>query len=210
MRMRQRCPGGRQGHSTGQLTAGLLMRFSPTIGTAVLRAAVFSLLASSPAAGQGEPVVPPSLKAGLLARFDESSGKVVQLAKAIPPETYSWRPATGVRSISEVLVHIALGNYYTTMDAGAKPAIRVDDEAEKTLTRKAEVVAFLQASNSHMHDALGRLRETDLRRPTTMFGQSTTYQNVYLFGISHVHEHLGQLVAYARMNGVTPPWTQPH
>lgn len=60
-----------------------------------------------------------------------------------------------------------------------------------------------------MRSALDRLTPADLEHPATMFGQSTSYQNVYLFGISHVHEHLGQLIAYARVNGVAPPWARP-
>jgi uncharacterized damage-inducible protein DinB len=145
----------------------------------------------------------------MLARFEESSSKVLQLAEAIPGDKYSWRPAPEVRSISEVLVHIGLGNYYTTTDAGAKPSLAISDDAEKRITSKAEVLAFLRASIDHMRHALERLAPADLEHPTTMFGQSTTFQNVYLFGISHVHEHLGQLIAYARMNGVVPPWARP-
>ena len=159
---------------------------------------------------QSEPLVPNTIHAGLLARFDESTTKILQLGVAIPAEKFSWRPAPGVRSIGEVLVHIGLGNYYTTSDAGAKPAITVTDEAEKTIASKDSVLAFLRTSITHMHNALNRLTPQDLEHPTTMFGQATTYENVYLFGIAHVHEHLGQLIAYARMNGVAPPWSHGH
>lgn len=168
------------------------------------------LLISSSAKAQSEPIVPKTLQAGLLARFDESTSKVLQLGEAIPAEKYSWRPAPGVRSIGEVLIHIGLGNYYTTADAGAKPTIEVSDEAERTITSKTDVLAFLRASISHMRAALNRLTPEQLEHSTTMFGQSTNYQNVYLFGISHVHEHLGQLIAYARMNGIAPPWSHGH
>jgi uncharacterized damage-inducible protein DinB len=168
------------------------------------------LFISSGARAQTEPIVPKTLQAGLLARFDESTSKVLQLGEAIPAEKYSWRPAPGVRSISEVLIHIALGNYYTTSDAGAKPTIKVSDEAERTITSKTDVLAFLRASITHMRTSLNRLTPEELEQSTTMFGQSTNYQNVYLFGISHLHEHLGQLIAYARMNGVAPPWSRGH
>jgi uncharacterized damage-inducible protein DinB len=164
-----------------------------------------------PGLAQGqEPIVPTTLKAGLLARFEESSSKILGLGEAIPASKYSWRPALGVRSIAEVLVHVGLGNYYTTSDAGAKPALQVGDTLEKTLTSKTEVLAFLRTSVAYMRSALDRLTEGDLEHPATMFGQSTTYENVYLFGIAHVHEHLGQLIAYARFNGVVPPWAHAH
>ena len=155
------------------------------------------------------PVVPPTLRAGLLARFDEASGKALQLAEAIPAAKYAWRPAPGVRSISETLVHLALGNYYTASDVGVKPPTDIlGDQHERTVTKKQDVVAFVRRANAHLRDALERLSDEDLQRPTIMFSQSTTYQSVYLFGIAHLHEHLGQLIAYARMNGVAPPWSQ--
>lgn len=181
-----------------------------TIRIFLLGALAASLMPAHTADGQAEPIVPKTIKAGLLARLDESSSKVLQLGEAIPADRYSWRPAAGVRSIGEVLVHVGLGMYYTTSDAGAKPPMEISDEAEKTITSKAEVLAFLRASIDHMRNALGRLTPADLEHPTTMFGQSTDYENVYLFGVAHVHEHLGQLIAYARMNGVAPPWSHAH
>ena len=155
------------------------------------------------------PVVPQTLRAGLLARWDEAGGKALQLAEAIPAAKYSWRPAPGVRSISETLVHLALGSYYTASDAGVKPPTDIlGDQHERTVTKKQDVLAFVRRANAHLREALERLSDEDLQRPTIMFSQATTYQNVYLFGIAHVHEHLGQLIAYARMNGVAPPWSQ--
>lgn len=181
-----------------------------TFRTVSILAFVLCLTAPPLVIAQTEPVVPTSLKAGLLARFEEASSKVLQLGEAIPAEKYSWRPAAGVRSIGEVLMHVGLGNYYTTSDAGARPAIAFSDDAERTITEKPAVLAFLQASINHMRVALNGLEAPDLERPTRMFGQSTNYQNVYLFGVSHVHEHLGQLIAYARMNGIAPPWSHGH
>lgn len=156
---------------------------------------------------QAEPRIPSTLREGLLARFDEAAAKVMQLAEAMPAESYGWRPALGVRSVSEVLVHLAQGNYYTTDDAGLKRPPEFRHDAETTVTEKAQVLRYLRTSNDHMHRALATLSESDLQRPTTMFRQQTIYGNVYLFGIAHVHEHLGQLIAYARTNGVAPPWS---
>lgn len=151
--------------------------------------------------------MPPQLSAGLLARFDEAAGKVVQLAEAIPAERYAWRPSPGVRSISEVIMHIAMGNYYTTEGAGVAIPDDIPDDAEQTVADKAAVIRFLHRANVHLRTALQALDDDALDRPTTMFNQKTSYGNVYLFGISHVHEHLGQLIAYSRMNGIVPPWS---
>jgi uncharacterized damage-inducible protein DinB len=162
------------------------------------------------ARAQNQPKMAADLAAGLLARFNESAAKLEQLAEAIPAEKYSWRPSPGIRSVSEVLVHVAMGNYYTTEDAGVPRPNDLPRNAERVITEKSEVITFLKRANAHLRSALLALSVDDLSRSTTMFEQKTTYGNVYLFGIGHVHEHQGQLVAYARMIGVTPPWSEGH
>jgi uncharacterized damage-inducible protein DinB len=154
-----------------------------------------------------EPRMPATLREGLLTRFDEASGKIIQLAEAIPADKYQWRPTPQVRTVSEVLVHVGAGNYYTLEAAGVRPPVKVRDDEETTTTAKPQVIEFLKRSNEHMRKVLGRLKDRDLTRPATMFEQKTTVGNVYLFGVTHLHEHMGQLVSYARLNGVVPPWS---
>jgi uncharacterized damage-inducible protein DinB len=151
--------------------------------------------------------MPSSLSEGLLARFDESSDKILQLAEAIPADKYAWRPTPDVRRVSEVLVHVGMGNYYILHDAGVKPVVKLREDEETTITAKPQVIEFLKQSNEQMRNALTRLKNSDLTRPATMFEQKTTVGNVYLFGVTHLHEHLGQLVSYSRLNGVVPPWS---
>lgn len=154
-----------------------------------------------------EPHMPSTLREGLLARFDESSGKILQLAEAIPADKYRWRPGPEVRTVSEVLVHVAAGNYYILEGAGVRPPVKVRDDEETTTTAKPQVIDFLKRSHQYMRQVLSGLRDPDLTRPATMFEQKTTVGNVYLFGVAHLHEHMGQLVSYARLNGVVPPWS---
>jgi uncharacterized damage-inducible protein DinB len=151
--------------------------------------------------------MPRGLRDGLLARFDEAAGKVTKLAEAMPAEAYAWRPVPGVRSVSEVLVHIAQGNYYTLEDAGVKRPPEFRRDAETAVTEKAQVIMYVKQACEHLRRALADVAEAELEKQTTMFGQQTSYGNVYLFGVAHVHEHLGQLIAYARLNGVVPPWS---
>jgi uncharacterized damage-inducible protein DinB len=162
---------------------------------------------AEPANAQSGPNMPTSLRAGLVARFDEASSKIAQLAEAIPGEKYAWRPSPGVRSISEALVHVAQGNYYTTGAAGVKAPFKMREDEENTITAKPQVIEFLKRSTEHMRNELTNLTNATLQRPATMFKQQTTVGNVYLFGVSHLHEHLGQLISYARVNGVAPPWS---
>jgi uncharacterized damage-inducible protein DinB len=159
------------------------------------------------AVAQTMPKMPAELRAGMVARFDEASDKLVQLAEAIPADKYRWRPKAGTRSVSELLVHVANGNYYTADNAGAKPPFEIRQDSETTITNKAQVIQYLKQSSRHLGDGMRNLAEGGLRKPATMFKQETTVGNVFLFGITHTHEHLGQLISYARMNGVVPPWS---
>lgn len=146
------------------------------------------------------------VRADLRAQFDDAAGKIAQLAAAIGQEKYGWRP-TGARSVSEVLMHVVGGNYYLLTFAGVQPSKQLARDAETTVTDKAQVAAELKASFDHVRAAMGRLTDADLDKPATMFGQQTTVRNVYLTTVTHAHEHLGQLIAYARSNGVVPPWS---
>lgn len=143
-------------------------------------------------------------RAEFLANLDDVQQKILSLAESTPPETFSWRPAPGIRSISEVYMHIAGGNYFLATFLGA-PAPKNNGDIEKTITKKAAVIAELKRSFEHLRAAVGKV--SDLEKPVKMFGNQTTHRGVMLTVLSHLHEHLGQSVAYARMNGVAPPWS---
>jgi uncharacterized damage-inducible protein DinB len=149
---------------------------------------------------------PTGVRADMLAQFNDAAGKIAQLADAIGQDKYGWRP-TGARSVSEVLMHVVGGNYYLLTFAGVQPSKQLPRDAEKTVTDKAQIAAELKASYDHVRAAIGRLSDADLDKPATMFGQQTTVRNVYLTIVTHAHEHLGQLIAYARTNGIVPPWS---
>lgn len=146
-------------------------------------------------------------RAAMLAQFDDAAGKLAQLAEAIGQDKYGWRPGTGVRSVSEVLMHVTGGNYYVLTFAGVQPSTQLARDAETSVTDKAQVAAALRASFEHVRNAIRRLADADLDKPATMFGQQTTVRNVYMTTVSHAHEHLGQMIAYARTNGIKPPWS---
>jgi uncharacterized damage-inducible protein DinB len=162
--------------------------------------------ASAPAA-----IPTPAPKAGFRADFfanlDEVEEKILALAEATPQEKFAWRPANGIRSVSEVYMHVAGGNYFLATFIGAKAPARNGD-MEKTVTAKADVIAELKASFQHLRNAVNALSDADLEKTVKMFGKQTSYRSVLLTMISHLHEHLGQSIAYARSNGVVPPWSQ--
>lgn len=146
-------------------------------------------------------------RAEILWQLDDVQKKIEDLAAAVPGEKYSWRPGEGVRSISEVYVHIVGSNYFFMTFLGVKPPMKMDPGMEKSVTEKAEIAKMMKPSFDHFRHSVIDLNDKDLDKTTEMFGNTVTYRTVLITAISHLHEHLGQSIAYARMNGVVPPWT---
>ncbi len=137
------------------------------------------------------------------------SRQLVALAEAIPAEKYAWRPAPGVRSTSEVFMHIALANFYLLSVTGPPmPAEIKSNSMEKTVTAKPEVIAWLKRSLDAVKNAHAAIKPGDLQRKVKIANRDATVDGMYLRIIIHDNEHMGQLVAYARMNGIVPPWSE--
>ena len=148
------------------------------------------------------------IRDAFLSQLKDVETKVVGLAEATPQEKYGWRPAEGVRSVSEVFVHIGGANYFFLSMLGVKPPAGLDPRMEKTLTDKAKVVEMVKASFAHVREAVSKMSDADMAKETKMFGRATTYEAVLFFMANHMHEHLGQSIAYARTNGIVPPWSK--
>jgi uncharacterized damage-inducible protein DinB len=137
------------------------------------------------------------------------SSQLVALAEATPPEKFTWRPGPGVRSTSEVYMHIVLANFYLLSLTGPKmPADLSSPDMEKTVTNKAQVIDWLKRSLDAVKTAHLAVKPADLRRRLKVQGKDADVDGMYLRIIVHANEHMGQLVAYARMNGIVPPWSQ--
>jgi len=136
------------------------------------------------------------------------SSQLIALAEATPAEKFSWRPAPGVRSASEVYMHIAGANFYLLSVTGPKMPADWREGMEKTVTSKAEIIDWLKRSLDAVKEA--HLAETpkDLQRKVHIADRDATVDGIYLRIILHANEHMGQLVAYARMTGVVPPWSR--
>ena len=157
-----------------------------------------------------------TVTADLRADVEEVEKKMLDLARAIPEEKYSWRPAPGVRSIGEVLLHVAADNYLIPAALGfpaeASTGIKGDDYKtalafEKRTMNKAAAIAELEKSFAHMKKTLSDTPAARLNQAVSMFGMSLTMQKAWILATTHVHEHLGQMIAYARSNGIAPPWS---
>jgi len=137
------------------------------------------------------------------------SGEVMQLAKAIPADKYTYSPQAGVRSVAGVCAHIISANYFFASKLGAKvPADVKMETLEKDLVAKDAIEKELKRSYDLIIDAIKNTKDSGL--PTKIefpFPGDYTGMSAILISLGHSNEHLGQLIAYARMNGITPPWS---
>lgn len=168
-------------------------------------AALLLIACALPALAQ--PPHPTTFKDEFFADLDDVQKKITDLATAVPAEKYAWRPAEGVRSVSEVYMHIAGGNYFLGTFLGVQPPADMPKDFEK-IADKQKVLAELAKSFEHVRTKAKTMTPAELEKAVTMFGQHTTERGVYSTILNHLHEHLGQSIAYARMNGVTPPWSK--
>jgi len=185
------------------------VRLSPVVALAALLAAVPTL----PAAAQG----PNTVVADLMSDVTEVEQKLVGLARAMPAESYAWRPAAGVRSVGEVFQHVAADNYLLPIFAGtpAPAATGIQGDAYATVqayeTRSADratVIADLEQSFAHLRAAMSAAAARNPADTVTLFGQTRTLQQLWVLTTTHLHEHLGQAIAYARATNVVPPWSR--
>jgi uncharacterized damage-inducible protein DinB len=143
--------------------------------------------------------------AGWAPEFKMAGRQIIALAEAIPAEKYGWRPGPGVRSVSEVLMHTASGNYFFLRSIGVKAGEDLPKNPENTVTTKADVVRWLKASFDTLAENYPKI---DKQKAVKFLGHDATCEGVLLRALAHANEHLGQMIAYARVNGVTPPWSK--
>ena len=167
------------------------------------------------------PVTPVAAKSNLLADLDHDVAdvqkKMVSLARAMPEGSMDWRPMPGTRSVREVFLHIAGENYLIPSFFGAAiPAstgiVAKDDktvstyEARKTL--RDSTAAELERSFTNLRAAMAADSSTALDAKVNFFGGPTSHEGAWIGTVTHLHEHLGQAIAYARSNKIVPPWSK--
>ena len=135
------------------------------------------------------------------------SQQLIALAETTPEEKFSWRPAPGVRSVSEVYMHIAEANFYLLSVTGPKMPADMKEGMEKSVTAKADVIKWLKRSLDAVKQAHLAVTPKDLQRKVHIADRDATVDGMYLRIIVHANEHMGQLIAYARTSGVVPPWS---
>lgn len=157
------------------------------------------------------------LMGDLLADVTDVERKIVGLAKAMPEATYAWRPMPGVRSVGEAFTHVAADNYFLPAALGiAAPAstgisgtdYKTVEAYEKKARSRAEIITEVEQSFAFLKKAMNDTPDAKLDTMQKMFGRESSVRTTWVMTVTHVHEHLGQLIAYARSNKVVPPWSQ--
>lgn len=153
---------------------------------------------------------PPNFLDEFTGQFEASARKFVALAEAMPAEKYGWQPGDDVMSVVHVYMHIARYNYmYLDQNLGYAPGEGAAyNNWETGVTRKDEAVAILSESMDHVRSYVADLTADDLEQTTRLYGRDVANWAVLLQLVTHMNEHLGQSIAYARMNGVVPPWSR--
>jgi len=153
-----------------------------------------------------------ALKASFASDIEAVHQKFLQLAQAFPEDKYAWRPMEGVRSVSEVLMLAALEGYsFIPNGFGGKPAdlgSREEVAKLRTLSDKPQVIDHLNKGFAHAKKELESIDPATLTGKRKVMGQDRAVPDIALFISGDLHEHLGQLIAYARTNHIVPPWSK--
>jgi uncharacterized damage-inducible protein DinB len=168
--------------------------------------ALILFLVLSVTAAVAQQKAPEGLWEGYDGEWMHVSQQLIALAEATPPEKFAYRPTPEVRSTSEVYMHIVIANFYLLSVTGPKMPAELKESMEKSVTAKADVIAWLKRSLDAVKTAHASVTPKDLQRKVKIADRQATVDGMYLRIIVHANEHMGQLIAYARMSGVKPPW----
>jgi len=161
-----------------------------------------------PGSAAAQNAMAPEVRSELLGQFDASARKLVMLAEAMPADSYDWQPAEGVYTVARVYAHIARYNYmYPDENLGLGAPLAYGD-FEDTLLSRDDVTRALATSMDHVRMVIDGMSDRELAERTVLYGRDVAKWSVLLQLVTHMNEHLGQAIAYARMNGVTPPWSR--
>jgi uncharacterized damage-inducible protein DinB len=170
-------------------------------------AALLALAVATPALA--EDAATALYKSSFEASYNAAIDKITKLFGAFSDEQLNWRPSEKVLTTREVILHVAAGNYYLGGKLGAKlpDGIDLGNLVGPNATR-AEIQAAFDKSVEFARAAVAELSAADLAGEMEFFGQKASRERFSLILVEHTHEHLGQLIAYARSNDVVPPWSR--
>jgi uncharacterized damage-inducible protein DinB len=174
----------------------------------ILNASTVALRAQAAANSTDRTAPSYDLKAQALVDLQAVNKKCVDLAQALPDNKLTWRPSPGTRSFAEVFLHVAGERYGILSMMGAKPPAGFKArEFEKSTIEKDRIVHELNQSWDFANKTIASMSNSDFAKPLPKLGPQANEGDVVYILVADAHEHLGQLIAYARQNGIVPPWT---
>ena len=148
------------------------------------------------------------MKAQALLDLENVQKKFVDLAKALPADKMTWRPSADSRSFAEVFLHVSAERYGILNLMGAEAPAGVDRKTlEKSTTDRTRIVEELNKSWEFAQKTIKGMTNADFAKLLPKLGPQANAGDVIYILVADAHEHLGQSIAYARENGVVPPWT---
>ncbi|HVP69179.1 MAG TPA: DinB family protein [Anaeromyxobacteraceae bacterium] len=159
------------------------------------------------------PPGPSGFRGDLLLSLARLEQQTLSLEQAMPQAKFSWRPAKGVRSVSELYLHIAGGIYFLASKLGREvppdvQAIMKANKWESQTTKKEEISRVLTSAFAYLRNVILDTRDEDLDKKVQLMGNEVSTRLALMATQFHSWEHLGQAIAYARSNGVVPPWNK--
>ena len=166
------------------------------------------LLAGLPARAQTQPPADADNPASAALRqfYNVAKRNLLRGAEKMPEDKFSFRPAPEVRTFSELLAHVAEGNYLFCSSLKGEPnPVAARGELEKSKTTKAEMLPALQASFDYCDPAIAALADSQLGDKVQFFNRERTKSVPATLAVAHNWEHYGNVVTYLRLNGIVPP-----
>lgn len=165
------------------------------------------MLVAAPAATAAQ--APADARKEFLLQFDASMQKFIQLAEAMPADRFTWSPGEGVMQVGHVYMHVARYNYnYPSTSLGMPAPAGVDLEKMEAVRDKAAVLKALRESADYVRASAQKIDGQAWNKSTKLYGRDVPQWSVMLQLVAHMNEHLGQSIAYARMNKIVPPWSR--
>jgi uncharacterized damage-inducible protein DinB len=148
------------------------------------------------------------MKGQALVDLDGVNKKFISLAEALPQDKFTWRPSEDSRSFAEVFLHVAGERYGILGLMGAAPPAGYDRKIfEKSTTDKAKIIEELNKSWEYAQKTIQGMANSDFAKLLPKLGPDANEGDVIYILVADAHEHLGQVIAYARVNAIVPPWT---
>ena len=150
-----------------------------------------------------------AVRGEMMRHFEESMSKFISLAAAMPADKYNWKPSEPAMPVGHVYAHVARYNYWyltNEMKLPAAPGIGLD--TVEAMRNKDQLVALLRNSRDYVRKSLAAMPAGAMDAPSSIYGRAAPQWAILVQLVAHMNEHLGQSIAYARANNITPPWSQ--